>query len=272
MEPEVTLLTSDKEIPGQKYTLLSFVSPETVLKNKDVYYFNQFLKSYEFEFKTKSIEEFLAKTVISINTNLEKKAVEFEKLDLSGSADVCRNSKVRIDTVFSDLQEFIKKNSSELHESQLKDKYDDYVALNKQKLESDFYVENKFQTSTRGLKIRGTFGYHEEAEVYARKLQKEDPVHNIFVAEVGKWLPWDPQATEVKDQEYAEEQLNTLMKKKRENEEQKETFFKDKNLKRPEKIKFSVTNENATTNENHSNDVMFNQTGDLALDRKLNPM
>ena len=62
------------------------------------------------------------------------------------------------------------------------------------------------------------------------------------------------------------------MKKKRENEEQKETFFKDKNLKRPEKIKFSVTNENATTNENHSNDVMFNQTGDLALDRKLNPM
>jgi hypothetical protein len=38
MEPEVTLLTSDKEIPGQKYTLLSFVSPETVLKNKDVYY------------------------------------------------------------------------------------------------------------------------------------------------------------------------------------------------------------------------------------------
>jgi hypothetical protein len=272
MEPEITLLTSDKEIPGQKYTLLSFVSPETILKNKDVYYFNQFLKSYEFEFKTKSIEEFLAKTVISINTNLETKAVEFEKLDLSGSADVCRNSKIRIDSVFSDLQEFIKKNSSELHESQLKDKYDDYVALNKQKLESDFYVENKFQTSTRGLKIRGTFGYHEEAEVYARKLQKEDPVHNIYVAEVGKWLPWDPQATEVKDQEYAEEQLNTLMKKKRENEEQKETFFKDKNLKRPEKIKFSVTNENATTNETVSNDVMFRQTGDLALDRKSNPM
>ena len=111
MEPEVTLLTSDKEIPGQKYTLLSFVSPETVLKNKDVYYFNQFLKSYEFEFKTKSIEEFLAKTVISINSNLETKAVEFEKLDLSGSADVCRNSKIRIDSVFSDLQEFIKKNN-----------------------------------------------------------------------------------------------------------------------------------------------------------------
>jgi hemolysin activation/secretion protein len=81
MEPEATLLTSDKEIPGQKYTLLSFVSPETVLKNKDVYYFNQFLKSYEFEFKTKSIEEFLAKTVININSNLETKAVEFEKLD-----------------------------------------------------------------------------------------------------------------------------------------------------------------------------------------------
>ena len=147
MDPETILLTPDKEIPGQKWTLLSFVSPEEILTNKDRYFFEEFLKNYEFELKSKTLEGFLAKNVLTINEHLESKAVEFEKTDLSGCADLCRNSKIKVDSVLKEYQEFIKKNTRELNESKLKDSFDTFVEKNKKKLESDFYVLNKFQTS-----------------------------------------------------------------------------------------------------------------------------
>ena len=264
MEPDTVLLTSDKEIPGQKWALLSFVSPEEVLKNKDRFFFEEFVKNYEFEFKTKNLEGFLASNVLKINEHLETKAVEFEKADLSGSADLCRSSKMRVDTVLNDLQEFMKTNAKEINENKLKDAYYTFVETNSKKLESEFYVLNNFKTSTRGLKIRGIFEYREEAATYAGKLIKDDPIHNILIGEVGKWIPWDPNVNDIADQEYADDQLNSLMKKKRENEEQKAAFFRDKNVQRPDKVKFSVTRE-----ENETVPNMFN-SGDLAIERKTN--
>ena len=89
-------LTVDPEIPGQKWCLLSFISPENVLKNKDTFFFEQFLNNFEVNVKTKLIEQFLAKTTQGINDSLERHAVEFEKQDLSGVAVSCRNAKVRV--------------------------------------------------------------------------------------------------------------------------------------------------------------------------------
>lgn len=264
MEPEATLLTADKPIPGQKWCLLSFVSPEDILKNKDVYMFNEFLKDFEFEFKSKNLEQYLAKNVLDFNTQLESKAVEFEKLDLSGCADLCRNSKLQVDTFLNNLHDFTKKNKNDLNEDKLKESFDTFKENNERKLESDFYVLNKFRTSVRGLKIRGVFEYPEECETFARKLSKEDNVHNILMGEVGKWIPWDPNVNHIKDQEYADDQLNTLMKMKQKNEEERAAFFRDKNLQRPEKPKFSVYKDDESPPEN----TMFD-SGDLALERKM---
>jgi hypothetical protein len=61
----------------------------------------------------------------------------------------------------------------------------------------------------------------------SKKLQRQDQIHNIFVGEIGKWLPWDPEPSQIAEQEYAEEQLNTLMKKYKENEEQREEFKRE---------------------------------------------
>jgi len=45
------------------------------------------------------------------------------------------------------------------------------------------------------------------------------------VGQVGFWLPWDPEPSEVPDQEYADDQLNQLMKKYKENESQRDEFY-----------------------------------------------
>lgn len=66
--------------------------------------------------------------------------------------------------------------------------------------------------SLRGLKIRGVFGTKQEADKKAEELQKLDPDFHVFVGEVGKWLPWDPEPSSIEDNKYQEEELNNLMK------------------------------------------------------------
>jgi hypothetical protein len=62
-----------------------------------------------------------------------------------------------------------------------------------------------------GLKVRGVFNTYEEACEHAKALREKDKDFNVFVGEVGKWLPWD--STEKTEEEnYAEKELNDLMK------------------------------------------------------------
>ena len=255
-------LTEDPEVPGQKFCLLSFLSPENVLKNKNMYFFNEFLNNFEVNLKSKLLEEFLAKSVIGINDSLEVSATDFEKQDLSGVATSCRNSKIRIDTLLESLHTFVKGKVSALNEDKLKEAYDDYMYTNSQKLEDQFYQKNEFHTTVRGLKVRGIYSSHEEAVSRSKKLQRMDTLHNIFVGEVGKWLPWDPEPSRVKEQEYAEEELNVLMKKYKENEDAREEFYRDKKNKPRQPVENTVGPSQT--------DSMFNAVGDLALERKMN--
>jgi hypothetical protein len=220
-------LEEDAAIPGQRFCLLSFLSPEKVLANKNVFMFEKFLNNYEFASRTKNLEAFLVKTVNEINSKLDKEADAFFAKDMSGCADICLASKLRVDTLMDEFHGFVKKNERELRESKLREAYDDFIFANKAKLEDDFYAKNDFRTTVRGLKIRGVYGSQDEAAARSKRLQRLDPLHNIFVGEVGKWLPWDPEPNDLADQEYAEDQLNTLMKKYKENEEMKEQFNRE---------------------------------------------
>ena len=72
--------------------------------------------------------------------------------------------------------------------------------------------------NVRAIKIRGVFSTRKEAEAKAKELSKLDPDFHIFVGEVGKWLPWDPDATSVEDQRYNEPIVQDIMKKYKENQ------------------------------------------------------
>ena len=220
-------MNDDPEISSQKWCLLSFISPENVLNRKDMFFFNAFLKQYEFQLRTKSLEQFLVKSIQTINAKLDAEATRLDSLDLSGAAIECRKSTLSIEPFITDFQETVKKNQREMVASTLNESFDDFMYKNSAKLEDDFYAKNNFRTTVRGLKIRGAYSTKEEADLRAKKLQKADPDHNIYVGQVGKWLPWDPKPSEIGEQEYAEDQLNTLMKKYKENEEQREQFTRE---------------------------------------------
>jgi len=66
-----------------------------------------------------------------------------------------------------------------------------------------------------GIKIRGVFETYEDAKVHADRLQKQDKFHNVFVGEVGKWLPFDVDIATMQTEDdpvYREQALNQYMK------------------------------------------------------------
>jgi len=272
-------LTEDAEIPGQKFCLLSFLSPEKLLANKDVFFFSKFLDTFEYTQRVTSFESFLMTTVKTVNDHINAEADKAENMDLSGVAQTLRASRVHMDGVMDKFQIYVKEKQSELKESKIKELYDDFLFTNKEKLEESFYIQNEFRTSVRGLKIRGVYASNEEAVARSKKLQRNDTLHNIFVGEVGKWLPWDPAPSEVADQEYAEEKLNTLMKKYKENEDAREQYEREKRSNMQGSSKPRVgPKESVNTIEGASTDVsgesyssMFNDSGpaDLAMARKM---
>jgi hypothetical protein len=234
-------LEDDPELTGQKFCLLSFLSPEKVLADKNIFFFHKFVQNYEFSLRILSLEKFLVSTIQGINSKLDEQAAEFDKRDLSGVADICRAARVRVDTTIDSLEKYVKESQASLKESSLKEQYDDYMFKNREKLEDEFFTKNDFRTSVRGLKVRGVYATQSEAELRSKKLQRMDPLHNIYVGEIGKWLPWDPSPMDVPNQN-------------------RQKLQKDK---APIQISRESNAGDSSTND------MFSGPADLALQRKM---
>jgi hypothetical protein len=264
-------LDEDTEIPGQRYVLLSFLSPEKVLEKKDIYFFQKFLEGYEVDWKIKNLEKYMVEAVKNINDQLDDRIKELEKNDQFDQASICRKNRVNIDSLMNEYQLFVQKARTDIQKTKIAEAYDDFMYTNKTKLEDEFFAKNEFRTSVRGVKVRGVYGNPKEAELKAKKLQTKDKYHNIFIGDLGKWLPWDPQPHEIAEQEYAQDELNTLMRKYKENEDNRDKYFEERtkaggpagaNVKQ-------VFGGGGSGTPSEALGGMFNGQGDLALQRKM---
>ena len=287
-DSEQTWLEQDKEIPGQKYVCLSFLSPEKVLANKEVFFYSRFLENYEVEYKVSASEKFLMDQVLQVTKAVAK--VEdlvanagLEVTDVSGSTTDTK--KWRDDAVKAmqevraslskdaadDLAQYVKKNMRDFKETKIQEAYENFMFKNRKKLEEEFFTKNEFRTSIRGLKVRGVYDTAAEAGARAKTLQKLDPFFNVYVGQMGFWLPWDPEPADVADQEYAEDQLNTLMKNYKQNESQKEALYEEQKRERMAGNKVAVPKFGPGSKEENALPTdMFGGGGeaDLAIARK----
>ena len=281
-EPIEDYLDEDEPVSGQKYALVSFLSPENVLEKKDLFFFQRFLQSYEVEWKVKNMEAFLADQVNVINRGLDEKANRFDASGITDAADLCRASRVKMETVMENYQGFVRKQQKDINKTKIGDAWEDFLFKEQAKLEEEFHAKNDFRTSIRGFKVRSVARDEKEAEVRAKKLQKNDKYHNIYCAEVGKWTPWDPKPHLVADQEYAQDELNNLMKRYKENEDSKSAFFEEQRKTgtkpKAEKAMFgiakadeteTVTEEASAAAQSDATNTIFNGPADLVLERKM---
>lgn len=195
----VDLLEEDKPIAGQKFVCVSFVSPEKIIKQKEIFYFEEFLKKWDFN---KSMEKF----VQFLNFVSYKYNLSFED-------------------VSNDFKDFVKEEKDTLSKTGISDDYKTYLDNNEEELDKVFNRVHNFQTSTRGVKIRGSYPSIEEAELRCKLLREVDSNHDIMVGPVGMWMPWEPEAYKTGRVEYMEEELNQLMHEKTKNESNAKSAF-----------------------------------------------
>jgi Family of unknown function (DUF5832) len=198
----VDILEVDKPISGQNYGCFSFISPEKVLKQKEMFFFEEFLKKWEF---TKSMEKFSQ----FLNFISYKYRLSFEDLT-------------------KDFEDFVREEKEELMKSSIDDDYKTFLDHHEEELMKIFNQKHNFQTSVRGFKSRGNFATQEEAELRAKMLRELDPAFDIFVGPVGTWLPWDPEGYKTGRVEYMEEELNQLVHNKAENEKIAKAAFEQR--------------------------------------------
>ena len=231
----VDLLGEDKAISGQKFCCLSFLSPEKILKDKKIFLFEKFLKHFDTDESVKKFSQFL-------NFLSYKYELDFAK-------------------IMEDFDEFFKSEKDKLSDSTILDKYKNFLDQKEDELQKEFDVLHDFKTNIRGIKVRGSFQTQEEAQLRCRMLREIDPDHDIYVGQVGMWMPFDPDAYRTGNVEYMENELNHLMHEKNKSEEiAKRTFDKRvKDSKRQaieENIKIAKESGNKLTQT-------LNEEGDL---------
>lgn len=188
----VDMLEEDKPVAGQRFVCVSFVSPEKVIKQRELYNFQQYVKQWDMNKSVEKFNQFLGFISYKYNLNLEH--------------------------LSKDLQEFCKDEKEKLFASTIEDEYKNYLDTNEEQLEDSFNREHSFQTSVRGLKVRGSYPSQEEAELRCKMLREVDPHHDVYVGPVGMWMPYHPESYKTGRVEYLEDELNQLMKEKNKNE------------------------------------------------------
>jgi len=270
-EPAEDYLLEDAELPSQKVVLLSFLSPEKVLANKDIFMFKKFLANYDLQWKTVRLEQWMAEQFRTVNAKLETLAGNSETKTKEEIVEEIKASLLRPDLFVESYQAYVKQNLAEMKTQKLQEDYDDFLFANSAKLEEEFFALNEFRTTMRGIKVRGVFATEAEASIRAKRLQKSDPSFNIYLGSVGKWMAWEPDPNKVGESEYANDELNSLMKKYRENEEARDQFYTEQ--KRQKQGVVSVTEPSASASAGvaageTSYEGMFAGPADLAMERK----
>ena len=196
---EIDYLDEDPELPNQRYCIVSFISPEKVIAQKNDYYFSKFIQWMDYDWKVKGVEHFVA--------YLSKKY------------------SINIDDIMKDFREFEKTHKEEIKKSDVPEQYQVFLLKHEKELQERFDKDNNFQCNIRGVKVRRAFPSYEEAQLWCKVLQRKYPKDNLMIGRMGCWLPWEPSEHLMENVEYANTQLNEIMRKYKENEANRELFF-----------------------------------------------
>lgn len=229
-EQKIDYLREDPPLHNQDWCVISFVNPKDKVTEKNIFYINNFFMADV----NKQIEATSMHVVKKANAELTNRLKD--KMDMLKSS-VNEDDKVVyqiLNTAFKGIllneNEFIDEctRKYKLNQEELMDRYKVYLTENRSQLDREFESVFGDATSVRGVKFRGSFASYKDAERHAKNMREFEPGHNVYVMPTGKWGPIDFEADEVQNQDYLNDQLNTLMGKYHENIHQRNQFYAER--------------------------------------------
>ena len=204
----IDYLDEDPEVPTQRYCIISFLSPEKVIKQRAEFFNEKFVEWLDYDWKVKGMEQY--------------------------NAFLAKKYSLKVEDLFKDMEEFTKVHNADVKKTDIHEQYQVFMLKHEKELDAQFTEKVEFRTNVRGVKVRRVFSELAECQTYAKVMQRRYPRDNLYVGKVGAWLPWDPSEHVMPEVEYAEHELNELMRKYKENEANREIFFEEE---KAEKIK-----------------------------------
>lgn len=190
---EQDFLEEDPALRGQNYVCLSFVSPEDLLRDKEVFVFQKYIERFSNDLR-------------KITSDISERFPEV--------AQILNNIKDVHPHIFDPAS--------------LQDEFRAFKSMESERLDKEFSELNEFRTCVRGIKVRGVFDTVAEAKNRADFLKRQGDKFDIFIGQVGCWCPWSPNPNDIADSEYAETQLNTFMKQYKDNMANKDIVYEQR--------------------------------------------
>jgi hypothetical protein len=217
-----------KHMECMKYAVISFISPEDMIKNRMVSDLNSFLY-YDVN---KQILDVSKEIVSDINTKFKN---DLEETTNKLLESVSENEKA-VGEILSDYIKKISLNEEyvstktlrqyKLDKDELLASFEHFKLTQDKTLEENFVKVHGKGTSIRGFKFRGAYETMEDARERAKYVRDNiEPNINAYVIPAGVWVPFDPNPDAIQDQEYMVEELNDIMGKYKENVEHRNAFF-----------------------------------------------
>ena len=192
--PKYIDLTSEMDPPivGQDWAVWSFISPEKILKDKNMFIFEAFVKKWEFSKKMQGYTQFI--NFIAFKYNLSSEALN------------------------NDFADFLREEGAKLTAgTTIEDDFKNFTEKHSERLCKDFDTKHNFQTSVRAVKNSGNFATETEARERAKFIRETFPAYSTRVGPVGQWGIWDPNYKGGGDVQYMDEELNRLVHEKEKN-------------------------------------------------------
>jgi hypothetical protein len=158
---------------------MSFICPEDILKRREQYMFDEFVRQWDMRKSMDKFAEFL--NFVSFKHNLN------------------------VETVFSDYNEFVKEEEKLIkgESSSTLDDYKNFMDKNEERMTQEFSRKNAFKTRRARHQEPRNFSTQEEAEMNCKKLARRTqprylrvcyrcgaPRHKCY--KTGKWSTWSP--------------------------------------------------------------------------------
>jgi hypothetical protein len=209
----VDMLKQNPPISNQAWGVFSYVMPVDVIKRKELFYFQQFLKTWDINKSMEKYSDFTHFLVHKYNLNSEQ--------------------------VMGDYHEFMEEERTKIiQETSLTDDYINFLEKNQETLDNKFNQDNEFQTSVICFKAEGNYATETEAKLRAKLMREFDDAVNHHVAPIGVWVPLvedvfiNPEKMSVI---YLEEEMNELMSQKIKNQEKAKSDFEARKNESKEK-------------------------------------
>jgi hypothetical protein len=174
---------------------------------------------------------------------------------------------IKIDELTEEYKSFLSTEKETLREN-VEGDYRTFLDTHETELNDEYNKAHSFQTSVRGLKVRGVFPTQTEAELRCKMIREVDPNHDVYVGPVGLWVPFHPEAYKTGNVQYLEKELNELMHEKKKNEDSAKLEF-DKRVKES-KLKAIQENVEKAKQTNNLLTQTINEKGELVSIKNMN--